>query len=315
MADVYGRGLGRTNSLYGSVTRRVQLSWTNGTKEVFWAGRTGIQLPQMNLKTSNAVVGSNGVLQVPAGGNPSDRVFNIPAIDGLLSLADADFSEGHNIKWRAVRVWRDTAGEAFTAGQHERIDQNNASGVATPLAANTGGMVWRINGSTVVNQGNLGCIVPALHFSFGVKSAASEDLIIGYTSGYDPSFPGPSTRRMDTVNGNYNAANGHFVLFAAQRNYSGSNGAIHLFTDDDNRITYPDTRNYLLPGRATNFPLSDGESGGFTLLAQSNNQGGSPLKKASVWPPWYGEAEDLEHLNFIIGNLKNNWFLDPCLGR
>ena len=318
MPGIYGRSLVAAG-LYGATSRRVQIRWTNGTKEIFYQGCSGIQFPQMSLKTANAVVDSRGVLSVPVGGNPSDRVFNQPAIDSLLSLADADFTPGHNIKFRAVRIWRDstlenpTTGEALVTNVHERVDQHNASGVATPLSANTGGMVWRINGSTVTNQGNIGCLVPALHWSYGVKAASSEDMSIGYSSGYDPSYPGPSTRRMDATNGLYNSTNGHFALFAAQRNYSGANAAIHLYTDDDARITYPDTHNYPLPGRATNFPTTDSESGGFALLAQSTNTAAGPLKKSYVWPPWYGEAVDIGHLESIIANLKADWNRDPYL--
>ena len=290
-------------TLRGIKTRpHVSIKWTNGTATIT-AGGSPAAFPDLTYYDHTTPTGlsanqtvTNGVLNVTANGNRTARVFGNAVIDKIMRLDE--FSDTNTIKFFSTRLWRDTTTTPMTVSTgHERIFQYGASGV---LNAQDGGWVFRINWNNT--QGVARCLVPAMHFDYGKPGGASDDLIIQ-----------TSTIEMGAVNGAYDSTTGHYIMFAVQANASGAHHAIHLWVDDEAVITTTDASSPTLspPGPSVDTPANGADSGGFTLFAQSVDDGTSILRDADVWPIWIGEAKDLTELETIRTRLKADIFATP----
>lgn len=268
--------------------KHVNLKWTGGTVDVVSVGHPG-PFPTMTLTAAASVTA--GVLNIPAGGNPSRRVFGNSAIDDIFRLDQ--FTRKNKIKFFCTRFYRDIAGEALGAA-NERIFQYGDQGSS---AGQTGGCVARMNFSTT-SQGTIRCVTFALHWA-DPHGVAADDLIC------------KSTRDLSVNNDGYTSATGHFILVAVEKDASAGNAAIHVYVDDDAVVTVTGTNGFPLPGISNVGPGNNASSNGLTLMAQSTNEGTSQLRKGSLWPMWVGEARGMNQLSQLITNLKADITISP----
>lgn len=274
----------------------VNITWTDGTPNITSSGDQSpfptleyLDATAIGVPTNQSVTA--GVLSISNTGNRTTRVFGNAVIDRVMRLDQ--FSGGNTVKFFATRLYRGVT--AMTG--NERIFQYGDQGSS---ASQTGGWVLRINSSNSAT-GKINCATAAVHWPDPYGTLA-EDLV---------TFNAAGTDVLNADNGAYTSATGHLICQAVIENYSGSNHACLLFIDDFTQQTDTDTNGFPLPGISTITPVNDAASAGFTLFAQSVNDGTAILKDTDVWPIWIGEARDLTQLNSILANLKTDITANP----
>lgn len=274
--------------------RYVNITFTNGSTTVTTNGHPE-KFPDLTLQTAATV--SGGTLIIPVGGNRTTRVYLNQYIDNLMRLDLLPSATKYKCKFFATKIQRHLNTTDNT--NNERLFQYGDQGTGG-AGGTTGGWVARINNGTSAPDGALQFAMHTEYNPLITKPGAQGDAI----------HPDPiALTPIAYSNAQWEA--GLSIVCAVDMTVPRQvTSSIYI----DGSLVATDTKvitSWAIPGISTNGPGNNSTSNGFVLFNQSVNQDSSLLLDSTVWPIWFGEAQNAAQLASIASKLYADPFANP----